>query len=159
MTESGVDPDIVSYNNLANMLMLEGKSGAAKALEAETQAVGLEPDDHTRALFGMPEWAWQHTRQEHLLVLVKKQLRVQAWAYFEELQASGAANVAIWTMMMQLVNTSTEQRGLIDQMVQSGVTPTIVTYHRHANQLLFEGKYEEARALETEMLPSGLEFD
>merc|ERR1712195_309843 len=60
-------------------------------------------------------------------------------------------------MMQPQCGTSTEQRGMMGEMVDAGVQPDVSTYTKLAHQLMFEGKYEEARAVvETEMPAAGV---
>merc|ERR1711865_579880 len=48
MVAAGVQPDVVTYNTLANKLMFEGNAEEARAVvEREMPAAGVEPDDRT----------------------------------------------------------------------------------------------------------------
>merc|ERR1712166_303587 len=161
MVEAGIEPTIMTYNLLTNQLIIEGKYEEARAVaETEMAAVAVVPDDHTRTLFERPEEVWSKLRATRLQELFKRgtpEARQKAHTFFEQLKASGAACVFHWNVMQQQCNTSAGRRSTMGEMVEAGVQPNAASYNMLTNQLMFEGKYEEARAVrETEMPAAGV---
>merc|ERR1712166_1384738 len=76
----------------------------------------------------------------------------------ELLKANGVANVFHCRLMAKHCDTSAKQRSMMEEMAAAGVQPDVVTYTTLVNQLMIEGKYQEARAVvETEMPAAGVE--
>jgi hypothetical protein len=109
------------------------------------------------------EETWSKLRSRRLLELFKSdtpEARQKAHTFFEVLKASGAASVFRWNLMQRQCNTSEERRSMMGEMVKAGVQPTAASYHVLTNQLMIEGKYEEARVVvETEMPATGVVSD
>ena len=151
MVEAGMDPPVATYSTRVQHLMVEGKYEEARGVvETEMPSAGVVPNDRIRELFGRPAEVWSKMRTQQLVDLLSTntpETRQQAQALFEVLKINGAANEYQWTLMQRLCNTSTEQRVMMREMVKSGVQPTVSTYNQLVQQLMVEGKCEEARAV------------
>merc|ERR1712166_481306 len=162
MVEAGLKPSGMTYEILVKQLMLEGKYEDARAVqETEMPSAAIIPTKHTESLFSsyyQQTTKWSRTRLDHLQGFIKSNAVEQADEFFELLKANGVANVFHWTMMQGLCDTSVERCRMIEEMVEAGVKPTFMTYNNLVNQLMIEGKYQEARAVvETEMPAAGVE--
>merc|ERR1711865_852457 len=73
---------------------------------------------------------------------------------FNAARATGAADVLHWNMMLRLRNTSSECRRMMDEMAEAGLKLTGLTYEILVKQLMLEGNYEEARAVQETEMPS-----
>ena len=73
---------------------------------------------------------------------------------FDAAKATGAADVLHWSMMLRLCNTSEERRRMMEEMAEAGLKLTDVTYEILVKQLMLEGKYKEARAVQEMEMPS-----
>merc|ERR1712166_93012 len=164
MAAAGVQPDVVTYNILANKLMFEGKYQEARAVvDTEMPAAGVEPDDRTQSVLEKPEETWSRMRTKHLQDLLERntpEARQQAQVLFEGLTVNKVADVFHCSLMATHCDTSAEQRSMMEEMVAAGVQPNVVTYTTLLSNLMFEGKYQEARAVvDTEMPAAGVEPD
>merc|ERR1711865_42919 len=73
---------------------------------------------------------------------------------FNAARATGAADVLHWNMMLRLRNTSSECWRMMDEMAEAGLKLTGLTYEILVKQLMLEGNYEEARAVQETEMPS-----
>merc|ERR1712166_1018114 len=123
-------------------------------------AAGMVPDETIHELFERPEENWSRmrsTRIQDLLKTGKPEAILQAEAFFEGLKASGSASAYQWHIFQNRCNTSTDQRSMIQAMTDAGVKPTASSYNTFSNQLMLEGRYEEARSVvELEMPAAGI---
>ena len=161
MAHTGVDPDLATYTLLATQLTFEGKCGEARALlETEMPAAEVLPDERMHELFESSEETWSRmrtTRIHDLLKTGKPEAIQQAQAFFKGPKASGAASVYQWNLFQAHRKTSTEQRSMIQAMTDAGVKPNAASYNTFSNQLMIEGRFEEARTVvELEMLAAGI---
>merc|ERR1712166_345523 len=165
MVEAGLKLTGMTYEILVKQLMLEGKYEDARAVqETEMQSAAIIPTKYTESLFSsyhQQTTKWSRTRLDHLQGFIKSNAVEQADEFFELLKANGVANVFhLWhdRLMATHCDTSAEQRSMMEEMAAAGVQPDVVTYNILANKLMFEGKYQEARAVvDTEMPAAGVE--
>jgi len=161
MVDAGVKPNVSSYTMLVQQLMFEGKSEEAEAVvETEMPAAGVVPNERTRALFQKSDDSWGKMRTRRLQGLLKTgtpKATEQAHVFFDGLKVNGAASAYHWSIMQRLCGTSAKQQQMLGDMVDAGVKPNAVSYTTLVQQLIFEGNYEDAKAVvETEMPAAGV---
>jgi pentatricopeptide repeat protein len=67
MPEEGLAPDVVTFNALVDMLMVEGDAGAAQTLaERDMPAAGVQPNARTKRALARPESALRRMRVDKL---------------------------------------------------------------------------------------------
>jgi len=162
MAAAGVQPAVVTYNTLLSNLMFEGNAEEARAVvEREMPAAGVVPNDRTLSALEKPEDDLSRMRTKHLQDLLERntpEARQHAQVLFEGLTVNKVADVFHCNVMATHCDTSAEQRSMMEEMAAAGVQPNVVTYTTLASKLMFEGKYQEARAVvDTEMPAAGVE--
>ena len=99
-------------------------------------------------------------RTRHLIELLQlntSTVSPQAQTFFEGLKVNGVANKYQWSVMQQMCDTSEQRRSMMDEMAEAGVQLDVALYTNMVKQLIFEGKFEDARAVvDTEMPSAGL---
>ena len=117
-------------------------------VETEMPAAGIVPNDRTHSVFEKTEEVWSRMRTKRLQDLAKTgtpEATQQAQTFFKVLKVNGVANAFHWTLMQKLCDTGAEQQVMMEEMAAAGVQPSVMTYTKLVNQLMFEGNIEEAR--------------
>merc|ERR1712166_927457 len=114
---------------------------------------GHSESTNTNVKGGMTHKASQQLATE-LRQMITKRDRTGAWKLFNAARATGAADVLHWNMMLRLRNTSSECWRMMDEMAEAGLKLTGLTYEILVKQLMLEGNYEEARAVQETEMPS-----
>merc|ERR1712166_729568 len=114
---------------------------------------GHSESTNTNVKGGMTLKASQQLATE-LRQMITKRDRNGAWKLFNAARATGAADVLHWNMMLRLRNTSSECWRMMDEMAEAGLKLTGMTYEILVKQLMLEGNYEEARAVQETEMPS-----
>ena len=137
---------------------MEGKvEEARKVVEVEMPDVGVIPNERTTEVLEIDSERWNRMRTSHLGSLLKRNDVDSAWTFFDTLVENSEANETHFTVMMKACETSTQKRDLMEYMVEHNVRPDVVTYTMLVNQLMIEGKVEEARkVVEVEMPDVGV---
>ena len=157
MFHLNVQPSVVTYNTLVSQLMFEGKNEEARdVVEVEMPRVGVIPNEITMEILERDSEIWSRMQTAELDLLVQKDV-ASAWTFFDMLKENSAANEYHFTVMMKTCETSFQRREMMEEMFHLNVQPSVVTYNTLLNQLLFEGKNEEARdVVEVEMPKVGV---
>merc|ERR1712166_534741 len=114
---------------------------------------GHSESTNTNVKGGMTHKASQQLATE-LRQMITKGDRNGAWKLFDAARATGAADVLHWNMMLRLCNTSSKSRRMMTEMVEADLKLTGMTYEILVKQLMLEGKYEDARAVQETEMPS-----
>merc|ERR1712166_1057269 len=114
---------------------------------------GHSESTNTNVKGGMTLKASQQLATE-LRQMITKRDRNGAWKLFNAATATVAADVLHWNMMLRLRNTSSECWRMMDEMAEAGLKLTGMTYEILVKQLMLEGNYEEARAVQETEMPS-----
>lgn len=92
MPKAGVKPDVVSYNMLVGMLMMEGEKEAARAVvEKEMPAAGVVADDKTRKALSLAD--------DVKMLSMRRTTLLKRWYRQGGDKATGAA----WMLLKKLV--------------------------------------------------------
>ena len=157
MIRHNLQPDVVTYTMLVNQLMFEGKNEEAiDVVEVEMLEVGVIPSEITMEILERDSERWSRLRTAQLGWLAQNDVAA-AWTFFDMLKENSAANEHQFNVMMKACKTSCQQREMMEKMIHHNVRPDVITYNMLVNQLMFEGKNEEAiDVVEVEMPKVGV---
>lgn len=158
MRQTGVKPDLFTYNTHLEQLVFEGDmSSARNILKEEMLGAGIEPSERSWEIFHQADEDLNRMRSHHLSKLWEigsSDSFTEARAFFKKLVENKKANVIHANITMKMYSTSDDHRRIIDvDMHQGGIEPDIGTYNMLVKQLVFEGNMPAARKVVGEEMP------
>ena len=159
--ETGLIPDIIAATMMLSQLQIEARLDEVPKLLASMDRWGIERDARFESALDRPEQEirqMQTTELGRLLAGAEPSRRVAA-ALFDTLCARRLADEYHLGVMMFAHSSSAEQRGLAEQARQAGVALGAPTFTLLLGTLLFEGRTEEAGALQQEIARGGINSD
>ena len=159
--EKGLIPDIIAASMMLSQLQIEARLDEVPKLLASMDRWGIARDAIFESALNRPE---QEIRQMQTTELVRllagsEPSRRVAAALFDTLCARRLADEWHLGVMMAAHSSSAEQRGLAEQARQAGVALGAPTFTLLLGTLLFEGRTEEAGALQQEIARGGMDSD
>ena len=147
MNENNNPIDEFMLNSLIYQLLFEDKKEEAQhVLVVDFERHGLQPDDYTRETMADADKLAGIGHTNKMKSLLKTDGKEATMNYLQEIICNGKANsINCGWALKELCNTSEEARDIILQMNENNVTFDEVILNSLINQLLFEGKKEEAQ--------------
>ena len=156
MKESGVNPDLSSFNILVGQLVIEGDMDAAKqVVSVEMRAARVKPNNKTFAMLNKSEHSLKKMRIKKMNYFVKSGYVSTAQEFMNTLKRRGLAEDEHYNILLGACQNSAEMRRIISsEMPDSGVEADVISYTVLVHQLMLEGNTAAAKHVVEDEMPA-----